>query len=88
MRMTALRVAIIGGGIGGVAAANALLQRGMDVRVYEQASALSEVGAGHALQPNGLRMLRRLGCGHDLPVGAVRPGAAARLDPGAPDAAR
>lgn len=66
MRMTALRVAIIGGGIGGVAAANALLQRGMDVRVYEQASALTEVGAGLALQPNGLRMLRRLGFGADI----------------------
>jgi 2-polyprenyl-6-methoxyphenol hydroxylase-like FAD-dependent oxidoreductase len=37
MSTTALRVAIIGGGIGGVAAANALLQRGMDVHVYEQA---------------------------------------------------
>jgi salicylate hydroxylase len=51
-----LRVAIIGG----VAAANALLQRGLEVRVYEQAAVLTEVGAGLALQPNGLRMLRRL----------------------------
>jgi salicylate hydroxylase len=56
-------VAIIGGGIGGIAAANALLQRGIDVRVYEQAAALTEVGAGLALQPNGVRMLRRLGLG-------------------------
>jgi salicylate hydroxylase len=56
-----LRVAIVGGGIGGLAAANALLQRGLDVRVYEQAPALTEVGAGVALQPNGIRMLRRLG---------------------------
>ena len=32
-------MAIVGGGIGGVAAANALLQRGMDVRLYEQAAA-------------------------------------------------
>jgi 2-polyprenyl-6-methoxyphenol hydroxylase-like FAD-dependent oxidoreductase len=39
---TALRVAIIGGGIGGVAAANALLQRGMDVQVYEQTSTLQQ----------------------------------------------
>ena len=53
-----LRVAIVGGGIGGVAAANALLQRGMDVRLYEQAPALTEVGAGVAIQPNGVRMLR------------------------------
>ncbi len=57
----ALRVAIVGGGIGGVAAANALLQRDIDVRVYEQAPELKEVGAGVALHPNGVRMLRRLG---------------------------
>src|SRR6266705_1145288 len=61
-----LRVAIVGGGIGGVAAANALLQRGMDVRIYEQAPALTEVCAGVALQPNGVRMLRRLGLGEEL----------------------
>src|SRR5438477_8442462 len=65
MRHT-LRVAIIGGGIGGVAAANALRRRGIDARVYEQAPALKEVGAGVALHPNGVRMLRRLGFGDDL----------------------
>ena len=63
MASAALRVVIVGGGIGGVAAANALVQCGLDVRVYEQASTLSEVGAGLALQPNGLRVLRRLGFG-------------------------
>jgi salicylate hydroxylase len=61
-----LRIAIVGGGIGGMAAANALLQRGMQVRVYEQAAALTEVGAGVALQPNGIRALRRLGFGDAL----------------------
>jgi salicylate hydroxylase len=66
MSRSALQVAIVGGGIGGVAAANALLQRGIDVRVYEQASALTEVGAGVALQPNGIRMLRRLGFGDEI----------------------
>ena len=61
-----LRVAIVGGGIGGVAAANALLRRGMEVCLYEQAPALAEVGAGVAIQPNGARMLRRLGLGEEL----------------------
>jgi salicylate hydroxylase len=61
-----LRVAIVGGGIGGVAAACALFQRSIDVRLYEQAAALTEVGAGVALQPNGIRMLRRLGLADDL----------------------
>jgi salicylate hydroxylase len=61
-----LRVAIVGGGIGGVAAANALLQRGLEVHVFEQAAALTEIGAGLALQPNGVRMLRRLGFGDEV----------------------
>ena len=64
MSTAALRVAIIGGGIGGAAAA--LLQRGIDVQVYEQASALTEVGAGVGLQPNSVRLLRRLGFGAEL----------------------
>ena len=66
MRTSALRVAVVGGGIGGAAAAHALLQRGIDVRVYEQASALTEVGAGVGMAPNGVRMLRRLGFGVEI----------------------
>ena len=66
MSSSALRVTIVGGGIGGAATANALLQRGLDVRVYEQASALTEVGAGVALQPNSIRLLRRLGFGEEI----------------------
>ena len=61
-----LRVTIIGGGIGGVAAAGALHRRGIDVGLYEQAPALREVGAGVALHPNGVRMLRRLGLGPEI----------------------
>jgi NADPH-dependent 2,4-dienoyl-CoA reductase/sulfur reductase-like enzyme len=66
MSTTALRVVIIGGGIGGAAAANALLQRGIDVQVYEQAAPLTEVGAGVGLHPNSVRLLRRLGLGAEL----------------------
>jgi salicylate hydroxylase len=54
-------VAVVGGGIGGLAAALALLQAGFDVRVYEQSRALSEVGAGIQLAPNCTRVLHRLG---------------------------
>ena len=61
-----LRVAVVGGGIGGAAAAAALLQRGLDIQLYEQATVLTEVGAGVAIEPNGVRMLRRLGLGEDL----------------------
>src|SRR4030095_16897045 len=66
MSVERLRVAIVGGGIGGLAAANALSQRGIDVRVYEQAEQLAEVGAGVGVAPNGVRMLRRLGLGEDV----------------------
>ena len=66
MSTSPLRVAVVGGGIGGVAAAHALLRRGMEVRLYEQAPALTEVGAGVAIQPNGARMLKRLGLGDEL----------------------
>jgi salicylate hydroxylase len=57
----ALRAVVVGGGIGGTAAALALVRAGIDVQVYEQAARLTEVGAGVSLAPNGLRMLERLG---------------------------
>jgi salicylate hydroxylase len=62
----ALRAVVVGGGIGGIAAAVALAQSGIDVRVYEQAQRLTEVGAGVSLAPNGLRMLQRLGAGDEI----------------------
>jgi salicylate hydroxylase len=61
-----LRVAVIGGGIGGLTAALALHRRGVDVTVFEQAPELGEVGAGVMIQPNGARILERLGLGDEL----------------------
>jgi salicylate hydroxylase len=55
------RVAIIGGGIGGLAAALALEQRGVETIVCEQTPALSEFGAGLNLTPNAIKALRALG---------------------------
>src|SRR5262245_32323526 len=55
------KIAVIGAGIGGLAAALALLQRGLDVDVYEQAPELGEVGAGIQISPNGTRVLYALG---------------------------
>ena len=54
-------VLIAGAGLGGLAAALALLQRGIDVDVYEQAPALGEVGAGVQISANGTRVLFELG---------------------------
>ena len=56
-----LRVGVIGGGIGGLAAARALLMRRMEVAVFEQAPRLSEFGGGIVLTPNALTALRALG---------------------------
>jgi salicylate hydroxylase len=58
-----LEIAIVGGGIGGLFAANALLAQGFRVSVYEQAPALGEVGAGVYVTPNSFRHLQRLGLG-------------------------
>jgi salicylate hydroxylase len=61
-----LRVAVVGGGIGGLSAAISLLRRKIDVTVFEQAPALGEVGAGLFIYPNGLRQLERMGLGEAL----------------------
>src|SRR2546423_3284945 len=60
------RVLIAGGGIGGLAAALALLKLGVDVEVYEQAAELKEAGAGVQLAANGTRVLYALGVGEEL----------------------
>lgn len=60
--MAAQRQAIIvGGGIGGLAAAIGLRRAGCDVAVYERAPELDEVGAGLTLWANAIRALDKLG---------------------------
>src|SRR5215475_2505397 len=71
--MPDLSVAIIGGGIGGTAAALSLLQSGFDVHLYEQARELREVGAGIQISPNASRILHRLGLGVALANMGVKP---------------
>ena len=56
-------IAIVGGGIGGLFAANAMISKGLKVSVYEQAPALGEIGAGVFLTPNAVRHLERVGLG-------------------------
>ncbi|KWV57339.1 2-polyprenyl-6-methoxyphenol hydroxylase [Bradyrhizobium macuxiense] len=69
-----LRAAIVGGGIGGLSAANALRRRGIEVTVFEQARALGEVGAGVFIYPNSLRQLERMGFGDALAAVGARVG--------------
>jgi len=66
-------VAVVGGGIGGLAAALSLLGAGFDVQVYERAEALSEVGAGIQVSPNASRVLHGLGLTDELARMGVRP---------------
>ena len=61
-----MKVIVAGGGIGGMSAALALLQRGFDVEVHEQAAELREVGAGIQISPNGCRVLDALGVFDEL----------------------
>src|SRR6195952_2074241 len=63
MTQSRLHVAIVGGGIGGLFAANALIAQHIEVAVYEQAPAIGEIGAGVFLTPNSVRHLQRVGLG-------------------------
>lgn len=60
------RAAVVGAGIGGVAAAGALAQAGWRVTVLERAPELGEVGAGISIWPPALRVLDGLGIGDKL----------------------
>lgn len=61
MILSDMQIAIIGGGIGGMAAATALALKGAQVSVFEQAPELEEVGAGLQISANGQKVLRALG---------------------------
>ncbi len=61
MHLAGREIAVVGAGIGGLAAALALAQRHARVHVYERAPALGEVGAGIQIAPNGVAVLEALG---------------------------
>ena len=56
-----MNVAIAGAGMGGLAAAAALRQQGIDVTVYEQARQFTRLGAGIQIGCNAMHVLRGLG---------------------------
>ena len=56
-----LRIAIVGGGIGGLTAAIALSRKGFETHVFEQARELTEIGAGIGISPSAVKVLRALG---------------------------
>ena len=66
-------VTIIGAGIGGLALAAVLGQRGIAVEIYEQAQAFSRVGAGIQMSPNAMKVLRGLGLEEKIRGNAFQP---------------
>ncbi|WP_426031716.1 FAD-dependent monooxygenase [Cypionkella sp. TWP1-2-1b2] len=65
-------ITILGAGVGGLAAALALAQKGAEVTVLEQADAIREIGAGLQISPNGAAVLRALGLGAALDAASMR----------------
>ncbi|MGA7433783.1 MAG: FAD-dependent monooxygenase [Xanthobacteraceae bacterium] len=76
--MTKAKIVIVGGGIGGLFTANALIAKGFPVAVYEQAPALGEIGAGVYITPNSMRHLQRVGLGEQIETSGARVGSASR----------
>ena len=78
MAKSPLRVVVVGGGIGGLFAAKALIAHGLEVAVYEQAPALGEVGAGVYVTPNAVRQMQRVGLGPAVEKWGARVGPKSR----------
>ena len=68
-----MRIAIVGAGIGGLAAAALLARAGHRVSVFEQAPAFARVGAGIQMAPNAVKVLRLLGVEERLRAIAFQP---------------
>ena len=67
-----MRALVIGGGIGGFAAALSLAERGIEVEVFEQAPAVRELGVGINLLPHAVKELDELGLLDRLDAAGVR----------------
>ena len=68
-----MKIAIIGGGIGGLTAALALSQSSHEITVFERSAGIREIGAGVQISPNASRLLHSLGLGQAFSEIAVHP---------------
>lgn len=68
-----MKAVIVGGGIGGLTAAIAFAARGWQAELVEQSPALTEVGAGLQISPNGMKVLSALGLSPAVQAAAVAP---------------
>src|SRR2546423_5633783 len=71
LKSDSLPILVAGGGIGGLAAALALVRQGFSVKVLEQAPQIGEIGAGVQLGPNAFAAFDALGVGERARARAV-----------------
>ena len=64
--MENLKIIVVGAGMGGLTTALAMRQAGYDVEIYDRVKALRPAGAGISLWSNGVKVLNRLGLGHEI----------------------
>jgi salicylate hydroxylase len=67
------KIAVIGAGIGGLAAANALSRIGIEIDVFEQAPQFQRIGTAINLTPNAVKVVDGLGLGERIRETAFRP---------------
>src|SRR5438874_1641768 len=67
------RIAIVGAGLGGLAAAAALQRAGLAAKVFEQAPQFARVGAGIQMSPNAVKVVRAFGLEERLRSVAFQP---------------
>ncbi len=84
--MSQIRIAIVGGGLAGLATAAALCRIGTEAEVFEQSPALGEIGAGVNVSPQAINALRAIGLGDKIAaVANIAPGVLTRdMNTGAP----
>ena len=73
-------IIVAGAGIGGLSAALAFAQQGIDCYLVERAPEIAEIGAGLQLGPNGFRAFRRLGIEREMDAISFRPEAIRLID--------
>src|SRR4029079_11249603 len=81
----ARRIAIVGAGLGGLAAAIALRRQGFEVQIYEQAAELAEFGAGINISPNSVKIFQAVGLAGKLHARRAEPVGLSWRDWGAED---
>jgi 6-hydroxynicotinate 3-monooxygenase len=69
------RIAVVGAGLGGLAAAGLLQRAGFSVKVFEQTDAFARIGAGILLSSNVTKVTRRLGLEQAIVATGIKPDA-------------